>query len=142
MKKILFELYYNSGIIERGVRLMEKKRVVIVDDSAAVARQLQKILEGSGMFEIVGHAKNGIEGLKLYTELKPDIVCMDIVMPQMDGLQTIRTIMSLDKGARIVVISSAAGVGEKTMEALKFGAKNVLSKPFDPDKVIEILSGL
>lgn len=121
---------------------MEKKRVIIVDDSAAVARQLQKILESSGSFEIVGHAKNGIEGLKLYTDLKPDIVCMDIVMPEMDGLQTIRTLTTLDKDAKIVVISSAAGVGDKTMEALRFGAKNVLSKPFDPDKVIEILSGL
>lgn len=121
---------------------MGKRTVIIVDDSVAVARQLQKILEKSGKFEVLGHAKNGIEGLKLYTELKPDIVCMDIVMPQMDGLQTIRTLVSLDKEAKIVVISSAAGVGEKTMEALKFGAKNVLSKPFEPEKVIEILSGL
>lgn len=121
---------------------MDKKRVLIVDDSVAVARQLQKILESSGSFEIIGHANNGIEGLKLYTELKPDIVCMDIVMPQMDGLQAIRTLMSLDKNAKIVVISSAAGVGDKTTEALKFGAKNVLSKPFDPAKVVETLSGL
>ena len=121
---------------------MEKKRVIIVDDSTAVARQLQKILETTGSFEVVGHAKNGIEGLKLYTELKPDIVCMDIVMPHMDGLQTIRTLTSLDKDAKIVVISSAVGVSEKTMEALKFGAKNVLSKPFDPAKVIEILGEL
>jgi two-component system chemotaxis response regulator CheY len=121
---------------------MDKKRVVIVDDSAAVARQLQKILESSGSFEVVGHAKNGIEGLKLYTDLKPDIVCMDIVMPQMDGLQTIRTLKGIDKDAKIVVISSAAGVGDKTMEALKFGAAKVLSKPFDPVKVIETLSGL
>jgi two-component system chemotaxis response regulator CheY len=121
---------------------MEKKRVLIVDDSAAVARQLGNILENAGSFEIVGHASNGIEGIKLYTELRPDIVCMDIVMPQMDGLQAIRSLMSLDENAKIVVISSAAGVGDKTTEALRFGAKSVLSKPFDPAKVVETLKGL
>ncbi|MEJ2324302.1 MAG: response regulator [Nitrospirota bacterium] len=121
---------------------MDKKRVLIVDDSAAVARQLGNILESAGAFEIVGHASNGIEGLKLYTELRPDIVCMDIVMPQMDGLQAIRTLMSLDRDAKVVVISSAAGVGDKTAEALRFGAKSVLSKPFDSAKVVETLSGL
>ncbi len=121
---------------------MDRKKVLIVDDSVSITRQLQGIIEKSGAFEVVGHAKDGIEGLKLFTSLKPDIVCMDIVMPQMDGLQTIRTIISLDKDAKIVVISSAAGVGEKTTEALKFGALNVISKPFDPEKVVEVLRSL
>jgi two-component system chemotaxis response regulator CheY len=67
---------------------------------------------------------------------------MDLVMPEMDGLQAIRSIMAMDKNARIVVISSAGGVGEKVMEALRFGAKSVISKPFDPGKVVEALKGL
>jgi two-component system chemotaxis response regulator CheY len=121
---------------------MDKKRVLLVDDSVVFARLLQKILEDSGTFEIVGHGKNGIEGIKLYTSLKPDVVCMDLIMPEMDGLQAIRTIMSLDKQAKIVVVSSASGVGEKVMEALKFGAKNAISKPLDPIKVVEILKKL
>jgi two-component system chemotaxis response regulator CheY len=121
---------------------MDKKRVLLVDDSTVIIQQLQKILEGSGMFEVVGHAKNGIEGIKLYTSLKPDIVCMDLIMPVMDGLQAIRSIMSMDKDAKIVVISSAAGVGEKTLEAIRFGAKNIISKPFEHEKIIDILKTL
>lgn len=118
---------------------MQKSKLLIVDDSVSIARQLERIAEGSGEFEVVGHAKNGIEGIKLYSELKPDIVCMDLVMPLMDGLQAIRSIVSMDKNALIVVISSAVGVGEKTTEAIQFGAKNVLAKPFDSKKVIQIL---
>lgn len=121
---------------------MEKKRVLLVDDSIVFARLLQKILEDSGNFEVVGHGKNGIEGVKLYTTLRPDLVCMDLIMPEMDGLQAIRTIMSLDKDAKIVVVSSATSVGDKVMEAIKFGAKNAISKPLDPEKVVEILSAL
>ncbi len=121
---------------------MEKKKVLLVDDSAIILRQLQKILEESGKFDVVGQAKNGIEGIQQYASLKPDIVCMDLIMPQMDGLQAIRTIVSMDKEAKIVVISSAAGVADKVMEAIKFGAKNVVSKPFEPEKVLEILSAV
>ncbi len=121
---------------------MDKKKVMVVDDSITSARQLQKILNDSGIFKVVGHAKNGVEGISLYTALKPDIVCMDLIMPEMDGLQAIRTIISHDKEAKIVVISSAVGAEDKLMEALKFGAKNTISKPFEPEKVIEILKNL
>ena len=121
---------------------MSKKRVLIVDDSALVAKQLAAIVEGSGVFEVVGRAQNGIEGIKQFNLLKPDLVLMDLVMPEMDGLQAIRAITSMDKDACIVVISSAGGVGEKVVEALRFGAKSVISKPFDPDKVIDVMKGL
>lgn len=121
---------------------MEKKKVLLVDDSVTIAKQLQKIIDDSGIFEVVGHAKNGIEGINLYTSLRPDIVCMDIVMPEMDGLQAVRTLMSIDKEAKIVVISSVGGVGDKVMEAIKFGAKNVISKPFEPETIIGILKNL
>lgn len=121
---------------------MGKKKVLVVDDSLVIARQLQGILEGSGEFEVVGHAKDGMEGIKLYSSLKPDMVCMDLVMPRMDGIQAIRAIVNLDKAAKIVVISSAGGVGDKVMEALRFGATNVISKPFEPEKVVDVLRNL
>ncbi|MGD0885821.1 MAG: response regulator [Thermodesulfovibrionales bacterium] len=121
---------------------MVKKKVLIVDDSLAIAHQLRKIVDDSEEFEVVGHAKNGIEGVKLYASLRPDIVCMDLVMPEMDGLQAIRALIGIDKNAKILVISSAAGVGEKAIEALKFGAKNIITKPFEPATIVEILKKL
>jgi two-component system chemotaxis response regulator CheY len=121
---------------------MGKKSILLVDDSIAISRLLKKIVEDSGEFEIVGQGKDGVEGIKLYASLKPDIVVMDLVMPEMDGIQAIRSIISLDPKARIVVISSAGGVGDKALEALRFGAKSVISKPFEPEKVIETLRGV
>lgn len=118
---------------------MEKKKVLLVDDSAAIARQLQRIVEETEGFEVAGHAKNGIEGIKLFMSLKPDVIFMDLVMPEMDGLQAIRSIKNLDKSARILVISSAGGVSDKVTEALKFGAMSVIPKPFDPEKIREML---
>ena len=118
---------------------MSKKKVLLVDDSIAIAKQLQKIVEDTDDFEVIGHAKNGIEGIKLFMSLKPDVVFMDIVMPEMDGLQAIRSIKNLDKDAKIIVISSAGGVGDKVTEALKFGAMNVIPKPFEAEKVKDIL---
>jgi two-component system chemotaxis response regulator CheY len=121
---------------------MSKRKVLLVDDSTIITKQLQKILDGSEDFKVVGQAKNGREGLELFSSLKPDIVCMDLVMPEFDGLQAIRSIMSLDKAANIVVISSAGGVGDQVMEALNFGAKNVITKPFQPERVLEVLKGV
>jgi len=121
---------------------MADKKVLIVDDSIATAKQLQKIVENTDGFEVAGHALNGIEGIKMFMSTRPDVVFMDIVMPEMDGLQAIRSIKNLDKDAKIVVISSAGGVGDKVTEALKFGALNVVPKPFEPSRVQEILSSI
>jgi two-component system chemotaxis response regulator CheY len=121
---------------------MAKKKVLLVDDSLAIAKQLKTLVEESGDFEVVGHAINGIEGIKLFINLKPDVVFMDLVMPEMDGLQAIRSIRNLDQNARIVVISSAGGVGGKVEEALKFGALTVISKPFEPKEIAQVLEGL
>jgi two-component system chemotaxis response regulator CheY len=121
---------------------MSKKKVLLVDDSVAIARQLTTIVEAAGDFEVVGHALNGIEGIKLFINLKPDVIFMDLVMPEMDGIQAIRSIKNLDQNACIVVISSAGGVGAKVEEALKFGAMTVVSKPFESEKISEILGSL
>lgn len=117
------------------------KKILIVDDSIAVARQLEKIIV-SGGHEVVGHAKNGAEAIKLKQTLEPDIICMDMNMPVMDGLSALRTIMSLDPSAQVVMVTSLGGVGDKFAEALKQGAKNVISKPFEADRVLSILGEL
>jgi two-component system chemotaxis response regulator CheY len=93
------------------------------------------MVEGFGEYQVVGHAKNGAEAVKLFKTLGPDIVLLDIVMPMMDGLQSLRTLMRLDPEAKVIVISSVGGVGQKVEEAIRLGARSVVSKPFEEDKV-------
>jgi two-component system chemotaxis response regulator CheY len=114
-------------------------KVLVVDDSVAIARQLTKMVEGFGDYDVVGHAKNGAEAVKLFKTLTPDLVLMDIVMPMMDGIQSLRTLMRLDPEAKVIVISSMGGVGHKVEEAIRLGARNVISKPFEPEKIKTIL---
>jgi two-component system chemotaxis response regulator CheY len=110
-------------------------KVLVVDDSIAIARQLTKMVESFGGYQVVGHAKNGAEAVKLFKTLGPDIVLLDIVMPMMDGLQSLRTLMRLDPEAKVIVISSVGGVGQKVEEAIRLGARSVVSKPFEEEKV-------
>jgi two-component system, chemotaxis family, chemotaxis protein CheY len=115
------------------------KKVLIVDDSLSVARQLEKIISESGEFTCVGHAKNGAEAIKMNHAEDPDIICMDMNMPGMDGLTALRSLSMLDKEVKVVMVTSLGGVGDKFTEALKLGAKNVISKPFEADDVLKIL---
>jgi two-component system chemotaxis response regulator CheY len=115
------------------------RKVLVVDDSIAIARQLTKMVEGFGEYQVVGHAKNGAEAVKLFKTLDPDVVLLDIVMPMMDGLQSLRTLMRLDPEAKVIVISSVGGVGQKVEEAIRLGARSVISKPFEEEKVKSIL---
>jgi two-component system chemotaxis response regulator CheY len=119
-----------------------KKRVLIVDDSVFTLEQLKSIVEKTGIAEVVGHAKDGMEGIKKYRDLAPDVVFLDILMPNMDGLQTLRAIMNMDKNAKVVMISSLEGAAEKAEESLKFGAKAIISKPFNEKEIKDILEKL
>lgn len=118
------------------------KKVLVVDDSLSVARQLEKIIAESGDFTCVGHAKNGAEAIKMNHTEDPDIICMDMNMPGMDGLTALRSLAVLDKDVKVVMVTSLGGVGDKFTEALKLGAKNVISKPFGADDVLNILREL
>jgi two-component system chemotaxis response regulator CheY len=118
------------------------KRVLIADDSATTFHQLRKILELSGDFEVAGHAVDGNDAVAKYKELRPDLVTMDIVMPGMDGLGAVQAIIAFDPAAKIVVASSMGGVKDKVVALLSAGAKNVIVKPFDTDKVLGILRSL
>lgn len=118
------------------------KKVLLVDDSLIVARQLQKILDDSGEFAVCAHAKNGLEAIKLNQEHNPDIICMDMNMPVMDGLTALRTIVTLDTEVKVVMATSLSGVGDTFMEAMKLGARNVMSKPFEAQTVLNILRQL
>lgn len=116
-----------------------KRRVLIIDDSVFTFEQLKSIVERTGVAEVVAHAKDGIEGVKLYRKLAPDVVFLDILMPNMDGLQTLKTILSMDRNAKVFMISSLGGAAEKAEEAIKAGAKGIISKPFDEKDIKRIL---
>ena len=82
------------------------KKVLVVDDSLSVARQLEKIIADSGDFTSVGHAKNGAEAIKMNHTENPDIICMDMNMPGMDGLTALRSLVVLDKDVKVVMVTS------------------------------------
>jgi two-component system chemotaxis response regulator CheY len=117
-------------------------RVLVVEDSITAAKQLINIVNEIDGFEVVGEARNGAEALKQFKSLTPDIICMDIVMPIMDGLQAARTILQLGAQTHIVMISSLGAVGDKAAEALRIGAKSVISKPFEQEQVEAALRSL
>jgi two-component system chemotaxis response regulator CheY len=115
------------------------RTVLVVDDSATTAKQLSKILETSGRYKVVGHVGDGLQALKAFQTRPPDLVCMDVVMPNLDGVQALRMMRQIQPEARVVMISSVGGVADKLAECLKAGATNVISKPFDAEKVLQIL---
>jgi two-component system chemotaxis response regulator CheY len=89
-----------------------------------------------GGHEVVGEAGNGVEAVARFQELKPDLMTLDITMPEKDGLTALAEIVAADPSAR-VVMCSALGQEAKVLEAIKLGAKDFVVKPFQPDRVIE-----
>lgn len=110
------------------------KKVLIVDDAAFMRMMIKNILIEDG-FEIVGEAKNGKEAIELYKELEPDLVTMDITMPDMDGIEAVKEILKIDKDAR-VIMCSAMGQQAMVIDAIQAGAKDFIVKPFKPDRVL------
>jgi len=115
-------------------------KILIVDDSRTSRRILRGILEKTG-HEIVGDAENGEAGYLKYKELRPDIVTMDITMPNMDGIESLSLIKKENSEAKVVMIT-AAGQKEKMVEALKRGADEFVTKPFVEDEIIAIIKRL
>ncbi|MGB9682395.1 MAG: response regulator [bacterium] len=111
------------------------KRVLIVDDAAFMRMMLKNILSQNG-YEIAGEASNGLEAVTMYKELKPDLVTMDITMPEMDGIAAVKEIRKIDPEAKIVMCS-AMGQQAMVIESIQAGAKDFIVKPFQPDRVLE-----
>ena len=113
------------------------KKVLIVDDASVVRLMIKKVLK-EGNFEIVGEAANGIDALTKYKELRPDVVTMDITMPEVDGIQATRDIIAFDKNAKIVIMS---GIDQKEMlwQAIRAGAASYIVKPFEDERLITTL---
>jgi two-component system, chemotaxis family, chemotaxis protein CheY len=110
-------------------------KILVVDDAAFMRMMLKNILVQNG-YEVVGEATNGAEAVDRYKELKPDLVTMDITMPEMDGISAVREIKKINTGAR-VIMCSAMGQQSMVLEAIQAGARDFIVKPFQADRVLE-----
>ncbi|TWI57139.1 response regulator [Halalkalibacter nanhaiisediminis] len=111
--------------------------VLIVDDAAFMRMMIKDILSKNG-FEIAGEAANGAEAVEKFKELSPDLVTMDITMPEMDGIQALKEIKQVDGGAK-VIMCSAMGQQSMVIDAIQSGAKDFIVKPFQADRVLEAI---
>lgn len=116
------------------------KRVLIVDDASFMRLSIRTMLEKNG-FEVVGEAENGKMGVQKYMELQPDIVTMDITMPDMTGIEALKAIREYDPNAKIIMVT-AMGQESMVREAVMCGAKSFIVKPFKEDHLVKSLSKL
>ena len=111
------------------------KNILICDDAAFMRMMIKDILSKNG-YTVAGEAENGVKAVERYNELKPDLVLMDITMPEMDGIQALKNIKAADSGAK-VIMCSAMGQQAMVIESIQAGAKDFIVKPFQADRVIE-----
>ena len=111
------------------------KNILICDDAAFMRMMIKDILTKNG-YTVAGEAENGLKAVEKYAELKPDLVLMDITMPEMDGIQALKKIKSTDPAAS-VIMCSAMGQQAMVIESIQAGARDFIVKPFQPDRVLE-----
>ena len=115
-------------------------RVLIVDDALFMRSMIRDIFSRDG-FEVVGEAENGAEAVRLTSELKPDLITMDIVMPVMDGLAALQQIVQADGTANVIMVS-ALGQESLISEALEAGARDYIVKPFQAGRVLKVVQSV
>ena len=111
------------------------KNILICDDAAFMRMMIKDILTKNG-YNIAGEAENGLKAVEKYNETKPDLVMMDITMPEMDGIQALKKIKAGDPTAN-VIMCSAMGQQAMVIESIQSGAKDFIVKPFQADRVLE-----
>ena len=113
------------------------KNILICDDAAFMRMMIKDILTKNG-YNVAGEAENGLKAVEKYNETKPDLVMMDITMPEMDGIQALKKIKETDPNAT-VIMCSAMGQPAMVLEASQSGAKDFIVKPFQADRVLEAI---
>lgn len=116
----------------------EKVKVLVCDDSMLVRKKLKGMLEEE-MDCLVCEASNGVQAVEVYKREMPQLVFMDIVMPEADGLEALRGIREFNKDAKVVMLSST-GTSSKLIEALKIGATDFIQKPYDQEQIQKALA--
>ena len=116
----------------------EKKKVLIVDDAQFTRNMLKNIINKIEQIEVIGEASNGVEAISLYKKLNPDLVTMDLVMPEKGGIEATEEILKINSKAIIVVVS-ALGQEALVLEAAKKGAKDFIQKPFKTEQIVEVM---
>ena len=110
-------------------------KILIVDDAAFMRMMIKDILTKNG-YEVVAEAANGVEAVELYKSHQPDLVTMDITMPEMAGIEAVKQIKAVNPAAK-VIMCSAMGQQSMVMDAIKAGANDFIVKPFQADRVLE-----
>ncbi len=111
------------------------KGILIVDDAAFMRMMIKDVLV-KNQYEVVGEAENGAKAVEKFSELKPELVIMDITMPEMDGIEAVKKIRAIDPNAKIIMCS-AMGQQAMVIEAIQAGAKDFIVKPFQPERIME-----
>ena len=111
------------------------KNILVVDDAAFMRMMIKDILTKNG-YNVAGEAENGAKALEKYNEVKPDLVLMDITMPEVDGIQALKNIKAADPNAK-VIMCSAMGQQDNVNDSIHSGAKDFIVKPFQQDRVID-----
>ncbi|MBO9609165.1 MAG: response regulator [Paenibacillaceae bacterium] len=112
-------------------------RILIVDDAAFMRMMIRDILIKNG-YEVCGEANDGAQAIEKFKEVRPDLITMDITMPEMDGIHALKEIKKLDPNAK-VIMCSAMGQQAMVIDAIQAGAKDFIVKPFQADRVIEAI---
>lgn len=116
------------------------RRILVVDDAKVIRMVIKQILTRHG-FQVAGEAGNGREALEKYKELKPDAVTMDIIMPEVDGIQGLKEILAFDKQAKVIMIS-AIDQRDSLTDAIRSGATDYVVKPFEDDRMVTALNNI
>jgi len=109
--------------------------ILIVDDAAFMRMMIKDVLTKNG-YEVLGEAENGQKAIEKFKELTPDLVIMDITMPEVDGIQAVKEIKKIDANAKIIMCS-AMGQQAMVIESIQAGARDFIVKPFQADRVVE-----
>lgn len=113
-------------------------RILVVDDAAFMRMMIKDILVKNG-YDVVGEGTDGVQAVELYTQFKPDLVLMDITMPNMNGLEALEAIKRINRNAK-VIMCSAMGQENMVVDAIKMGASDFIVKPFKADRIVSTVN--